>query len=79
MDFLLARRKYSRAMLQRAREAPLFDGQLAVRTLLPEDLIGLEVQAIHNDPRNRLPVDACDIQLILAQHRDTMDMERVRE
>ena len=79
VDFLLARRKYSRAMLQRAREAPLFDGQLAVRTLLPEDLIGLKVQAIHNDPRNRLLVDAPDIQRILDQHRDTMDMELVRE
>jgi predicted nucleotidyltransferase len=79
VDFLLARRRYSRAMLQRARLVPLFDGELRVRTLLPEDVIGLKVQAIHNDPRNRVPVDAPDIQRILDRHRLTMDMARVRE
>ena len=79
VDFLLAKRKYARAMLRRARNTPVFDGELEVKTLLPEDLIGLKVQAIHNDPRNRLPIDSMDIQQILARHSDTLDMGLVRE
>lgn len=79
VDFLLAKRKYTRAMLRRARKTPVFGGQLEVRTLLPEDLIGLKVQAIHNDPANRLAVDSSDIRQLLANYRDSLDMELVRE
>jgi len=79
VDFLLARRKYTRAMMRRAREYPVFDGEFEVKTLLPEDLIGLKVQAISNDPQNRYIVDAPDIQRLLALYRDKMDMNLVRE
>ncbi len=79
VDFLLARRKYTRAMMRRARKHPVFDGEFEVKTLLPEDLIGLKVQAISNDPQNRYIVDAPDIQRLLALYRDKMDMNLVRE
>jgi predicted nucleotidyltransferase len=79
VDFLVARRKYSRAMLQRAQEMPVLDGALTVRALLPEDLIGLKLQAIVNDPKNRYAVDAPDIQRLLKLHQGRMDMGLVRE
>lgn len=79
VDFLLAKRKYARAMLKRAPKVPVFDNTLEVKTLLPEDLIGLKIQAIVNDPENRSLVDTPDIQRILQLHQDTMDMELVRE
>ena len=79
VDFLLARRKYTRAMLTRARKTPIFGGEFNVKTLLPEDLIGLKVQAISNDPKNRYVVDAPDIQRLLGLHRDKMDIGLVRE
>ena len=79
VDFILARRKYSRAMMGRARKAPVFDGEFEVKTLLPEDLIGLKIQAICNDPKNRYVIDAPDIQQLLALHKDRMDMDLVRE
>jgi predicted nucleotidyltransferase len=79
VDFLVARRKYSRAMLQRAREVPVLGGELTVKALLPEDLIGLKLQAIVNDPKNRYTVDAPDIQQLLKLHRARMDMGLVRE
>jgi hypothetical protein len=44
-----------------------------------EDLIGLKVQAIVNDPKNRYQVDAPDIHQLLKLHRDRMNMELVRE
>ena len=79
VDFLVARRKYSRAMLNRAREMPVLDGEVTVKALLPEDLIGLKLQAIVNDPANRYGVDAPDIQQLLKLHGSSMDMNLVRE
>ncbi len=79
VDFLLARRKYTQAMVKRARRCPVFDGEFEVKTLLPEDLVGLKIQAIANDPQNRYVIDAPDIQRILSLHRGGMDMGLVKE
>ena len=79
VDFLVARRKYSKAMLKRAREMSVLDGELEVKVLLPEDLIGLKLQAIMNDPKNRYGVDAPDIQRLLKLRGSSMDMNLVRE
>jgi hypothetical protein len=57
----------------------VFDGEFEVKTLTPEDLIGLKIQAIFNDPNNRFIVDAPDIQQILQIHTNKMDMKLVRE
>ena len=78
VDYLFARRKYTRAMMQRAKKCPVFDGEFDVKTLLPEDLIGLKIQAISNDPKNRFAVDAPDIQRILRSNINEIDMELVR-
>lgn len=79
VDFLLARRKYTKAMMRRAVKKEVFDGEYEVKTLLPEDLIGLKIQAIYNDPENRYLIDAPDIQRLLALHKDKLDMQLVRE
>lgn len=79
VDFLVARRKYTKSMMRRAKKNPVFGGEFEVKTLLPEDLIGLNIQAISNDPENRYVVDAPDIQRLLALHSDKIDMELVRE
>jgi hypothetical protein len=79
VDFLLAKRKYARAMLKRAQKVPIFDGAMEVKTLLPEDLIGLKIQALANDPENRWLIDAPDIQRILRLHKKELDMDLVRE
>jgi predicted nucleotidyltransferase len=78
VDYLFARRKYTKAMMRRAKKRPVFDGKYMLKTILPEDLIGLKIQAISNDPRNRLPVDAPDIQRILQIKTNEIDMELVR-
>ncbi|MBW2670368.1 MAG: DUF86 domain-containing protein [Deltaproteobacteria bacterium] len=40
--------------------------------MLPEDLIGLKIQAISNDPKNRYMIVAPDIQRLLTLHQDKM-------
>ncbi len=79
VDFLLARRKYTKAMMSRAEKKPVFDEACHVKTLVPEDIIGLKIQAIHNDPVNRLPIDGSDIQQLLRIYHHNMDMGLVRE
>ena len=79
VDYLFARRKYTRAMMLRAKKCPVFDGEFDVKTLLPEDLIGLKIQAISNDPKNRFAVDAPDIQRILQTKVNEIDIELVKE
>ncbi len=79
VDFLVARRKYSRAMVKRARAMPVVDGELTVKVLQVEDVIGLKLQALANDPQNRYAVDAPDIQRLLKLHGSRLDMARVRE
>jgi hypothetical protein len=79
VDFLLAQRKYSQAMMSRAEKKPVFNDSFQVKTLRPEDIIGLKIQAIHNDPGNRYAVDASDIQQLLNLHKQVMNMELVRE
>jgi predicted nucleotidyltransferase len=79
VDFLVARRKYSRAMVKRALEMSVMDGELTVKVLRVEDLIGLKLQALANDPKNRYAVDAPDIQRLLKLHAGRIDMDQVRE
>lgn len=79
VDFLLARRKYTKTMLKRAKKSSILNDTFELKTILPEDLIGLKIQAISNDPENRFQIDAPDIQQLLSLHHDKMDMDAIRE
>jgi len=79
VDFLLAKRKYTRAMMNRASIQKIFNDEFEVKTILPEDLIGLKIQAISNDPVNRYPMDASDIQNILRFNKNSLNLGLVRE
>lgn len=79
VDFLLAKRKYTKAMMRRAPVKDVFNGEFQVKTLRIEDLIGLKIQAIFNDPENRYLIDAPDIQRLLSIHQNNIDLEIIRE
>ncbi|OGR12338.1 MAG: hypothetical protein A2341_06360, partial [Deltaproteobacteria bacterium RIFOXYB12_FULL_58_9] len=69
LDFLFARRKYTRAMLERA--LPLRVRNVDTHMVRGEDLIGLKLQAMHNDP-SRIQ-DEQDIRLLMRLLRVTLD------
>lgn len=50
VDFLHSFREPTGLMLQRASVKQAFSGQLSLKVVRPEDLIGLKMQAIKNDP-----------------------------
>ena len=78
VDFLLAHRKYTMAMLKRAKEEPVFEGKFKIKVLCAEDQIGLKVQASSNNPK-RLYKDMSDIRMILENNYSTLDLNLVKE
>lgn len=78
VDFLFAHREISSKMLKRAKEKPLFGGKMTVKVLDPEDIIGLKIQSIVNNP-DRTVKDSIDIENIIKINRDSLDMGQIRE
>jgi len=78
VDLLHAFRSHSIAMLRRARGYSVYGGSAVIRVLEPEDIIGLKVQAVANDPGRRTQ-DWADIESLLAARAPDLDWARLRE
>ena len=72
VDFLHAFRQTSIEMLDRAVEKEIFDGEIRIKVLMPEDLIGLKLQAIKNDP-SRKERDLADIESLVSAQKSSLD------
>ena len=77
IDFIIAHRKYALAMLKRAKPYEIIKGY-TVHVAVPEDIIGLKVQALNNDPQ-RYAQDMADIQWLIRNHRRQLDLGLLRE
>jgi hypothetical protein len=71
VDFLHAFREASLYMLERAEDKEVF-GELNIKVLRPEDLIGLKLQAIKNNPE-RKQREIEDMLFLLKAHKDKID------
>ena len=78
VDFLHAFRKYSLKMLERALEKKIFKDKITVKVLGPEDIIGLKIQALVNDPE-RENREYADIEEILSLYRKKIDWDMLKE
>ncbi|OGX34042.1 MAG: hypothetical protein A3C36_04045 [Omnitrophica WOR_2 bacterium RIFCSPHIGHO2_02_FULL_52_10] len=78
IDFVHARREYTRNMLKRAKEYGILKNKFKVRVLDTEDIIGLKIQASANDPK-REARDWADIEQLLTLHHDRLDTRLLRE
>ena len=78
INIIHAFRKVSLEMLQRAGTKDIFGGKLKIKTLLPEDIIGLKLQSLFNNP-SREKIDIADIEVLVSLYRDLLNMELVRE
>ncbi len=75
IDFLFAHRAYSKAMLERAK--PLQVQGVGTAVVMPEDLIGLKLQALANDPSRSQDVQ--DIRGLIQAKRSELDEPLLRE
>ena len=78
IDFLLAHRNYAKNMLKRAKEYAILENKFRMKVLIPEDIIGLKVQATANDPK-RSSRDIADIEELLRINNGHLDMNLLRE
>jgi len=76
LDFLHAFRPASLQMLERAKLKTIFDGEQSIPVIVPEDLIGLKVQAFNNDP-SRILLDMADIEALMKLFGSTLDWTRI--
>lgn len=78
LDFLHAFRPASLEMLERAKLKTIFDGEQSIPVIVPEDLIGLKIQALNNDPSRAL-LDMTDIEALMKIFGRTLDWVRIEE
>ena len=78
IDFLHAHRHYTKNMLKRAQKCGILGNKFEINVLVPEDIIGLKVQASANDPA-RYTQDSADIEKLLSLHKDRLDIKLLKE
>jgi len=78
VDFLHAFRKYSLKMLEGAGRRKIFGEDLTVKVLMPEDIIGLKVQSLVNDPLRAMR-EYADIEAILSFYKGKINWETLEE
>lgn len=78
VDFLHAFRDISTEMLKRAIEKDIFEGNLKIKVLRPEDIIGLKLQAIAND-KTRTMREFIDIEALMDNYRINLDWQLIEE
>ncbi len=78
IDVLHAQRIISKEMLKNSITKEVFDKKLKVRVLLPEDIIGLKIQAIANNPKRKAK-DTLDIEDIISHFKGAIDWKKLSE
>lgn len=77
VDYLHAHREYARKMLARARSHKIL-GDFEVPVLIAEDIIGLKVQSMVNNPQ-RQALDMADIEYLIREKFDQLNWGLIRE
>jgi predicted nucleotidyltransferase len=77
IDFIIAHRKYALAMLPKSKPYEIVKGCM-VNVVVPEDIIGLKLQAMANDP-SRVAQDMVDVQWLIRNHHQVLNKELLKE
>src|SRR3989304_1912400 len=77
IDFIHGFREASLEMLERAKIKDVFVGSLKIKTLIPEDIIGLKLQSVFNNP-SREKIDIADIETLVSIHKENLDHELLK-
>ena len=76
VDFVHAFRDTSVEMLERTVDKDIYGGELKIHVLVPEDIIGLKLQAIQNNPKRR-EIDLNDIKALASVPGKTLDWKTI--
>ncbi len=78
VDYLYAHREYSRKMLARANKHEKILGNIEIPVLIPEDIIGLKIQSIANNPK-RYTLDMADIEYLIREKSGELNFNTIKE
>lgn len=78
IDIIHAFREISVNMLERSENRNIFNETMTIKVLKVEDLIGLKVQAMANDP-SRKSIDLADIESLMETYGGSIDWPLVKE
>jgi len=78
IDFIHAFRDASIEMLKRAVDKDILGGAIKIRTLIPEDIVGLKLQAIYNNP-SRENIDMADIETLVSVNKENLNWELIQQ
>ena len=78
VDFLHSFRQPSLEMLGRTEKKDVLGGEIIIMVVRPEDIIGLKVQAIANNP-NRGKNDLADIESLISAQKDRLDWRLIEK
>jgi len=78
VDFLHAFKEKTLFMLGRTRKIGIFDNNFKIRVLMPEDIIGLKLQALIND-ESRETKEYSDIESLMSLFGSDLDWGMVQE
>jgi len=78
VDFIHAFRTHSLSMLKRVEERQVFDGEMSIKVLKIEDIIGFKLQAIVNNEKRRA-IDLADIESLMELRGSQIDWSLVKE
>lgn len=65
-------------MLENAEEKTAFNNTLKIKVVRPDDLIGLKLQAIKNNPE-RNEQDTADIEMLISIHGKDIDWSLIKK
>ncbi len=78
LDFIHAFRAIACEMLEQAQPRPIFQGKQTIRVVHPEDVIGLKVQSLANNPRRRAK-DQYDIEELAKLYGNRLNWSRIQD
>lgn len=78
LDFIHAFRPISMRMLKEKQLETIYNGEMSVPVLKPEDIIGLKIQALANNPQ-RVELEKNDIKSILEKYHGSIDWNKLKE
>ena len=76
IDFLHAFRQLSLEMLDRALEKEIFEGEMQIKVLRPEDMIAFKVQAAVNN-ETRKNQEYADIESLMSYYKTDLDWQEL--
>ena len=76
IDILIAKREISLDMLKNTIKKNILDNSVDIKILMPEDIIGLKLQAIKND-KDRETIDRNDIKFLIK--KNSLNNERIKK